>query len=303
VPDILDAIKAELNRRSAPARYVPTGSTRYQALPHAAQSLTGRATVVPVRPLSQGEIDGIEENWVARLLTGDTSAPTSGHLTREDYAGRILTGGFPQALAIPDPLRAQWFADYVSLVCERDVIALSKVRQRARLPWLLSRLAAQTAQLVNMSEAARSVGLETSTAENYTHLSESVCRSTSSGKTPENPASKSAHPYEPRPYHPEPPPSRGEKRRSGPVYRSWLGWCRENRPAVDNQSRCGQLTAGAPSKIGLVVTLGNVRASGSAEGDEGANAEGADDRAEDEGDPGDHQVHEEEGGRATGRGP
>ncbi|HEX3778081.1 MAG TPA: ATP-binding protein [Pseudonocardiaceae bacterium] len=175
VPDILDAIKAQLNRRSAPGRYVLTGSTRYEALPRAAQSLTGRATVVPVWPLSQGEIDGVEENWVSRLLSGDTSINGSGrHLTREEYAERVLAGGFPSALALPDPFRFQWFADYVSLVCERDVIALSKVRQRGQLPRLLSRLAGQTAQLLNVSEAARSVGLETSTAENYTHLLESV---------------------------------------------------------------------------------------------------------------------------------
>ena len=43
VPEILDAIKAELNTDTRPGRYVLTGSTRYSVLPQAAQSLTGRA--------------------------------------------------------------------------------------------------------------------------------------------------------------------------------------------------------------------------------------------------------------------
>ncbi len=176
VPEILDAIKAELNRGSAPGRFVLTGSTRYEALPRAAQSLTGRATVVSVWPLSQGEIDGVREDCVERLLAGEapSTAASSGRTNGQEYAERVLAGGFPQALAIPDPLRTQWFADYVALVCERDVMAISRVRQRTQLPRLLTRLAGQTAQLLNVSEAARSVGLEVSTAENYTQLLESV---------------------------------------------------------------------------------------------------------------------------------
>lgn len=37
VPEILDAIKAELNTDTRPGRYVLTGSTRYSVLPQAAQ--------------------------------------------------------------------------------------------------------------------------------------------------------------------------------------------------------------------------------------------------------------------------
>ena len=74
VPEILDAIRAELNRRSAPGRFLLTGSTRYETLPRATQCLTGRATVVPVWPLSQGEIDGVHEDFVERLLSGEAPA-------------------------------------------------------------------------------------------------------------------------------------------------------------------------------------------------------------------------------------
>ena len=46
VPEILDAIKAELNTDTTPGRYVLTGSTRYPVLPQAAPSLTGRAHII-----------------------------------------------------------------------------------------------------------------------------------------------------------------------------------------------------------------------------------------------------------------
>jgi uncharacterized protein len=177
VPQLLDAIKAELNRSTSPGRYVLTGSTRYDMLPRSAQSLTGRATVVPVWPLSQGELDGGTESFAQTVLAdprGLLRSPAANVTDREEYVDRILAGGYPLPLMLLPEARDQWFADYVALVCERDVLALTKVRQRDQLPRLLARLAAQTGQLLNISDAARSVAVETSSAENYTQLLESV---------------------------------------------------------------------------------------------------------------------------------
>jgi hypothetical protein len=177
VPDLLDAIKAELNRDTRPGRFVITGSTRYDMLPRSAQSLTGRATVVPVWPLSQGELDQRQESFVETLLADPASLARrrpAGGTDRAEYVDRVLSGGFPLPLMLPAEARDQWFADYVALVCERDVMALTKVRQREQLPRLLTRLASQTGQVLNIAEAARSVGLEHATAENYTRLLESV---------------------------------------------------------------------------------------------------------------------------------
>ena len=71
VPELLDAIKAQLNRDLRPGRYVLAGSTRYATLPEAAQALTGRVDIIPVLPLSQGEIDDVHETFVARLRTSE----------------------------------------------------------------------------------------------------------------------------------------------------------------------------------------------------------------------------------------
>lgn len=57
VPDILDALKARLNREGSLAgTAVITGSTRQDALPVTAQALTGRLHSLVIWPLSQGEI-------------------------------------------------------------------------------------------------------------------------------------------------------------------------------------------------------------------------------------------------------
>jgi predicted AAA+ superfamily ATPase len=177
VPELLDAIKAELNRDMRPGRYVLAGSTHYSTLPHAGQALTGRVDVIPVLPLSQGEIDGAEERFVHRLLD-DCELPLDqppSTTTRSGYATRVTSGGLPVALRRPaGRSRSRWFANYVNLVIERDVIELSRVRQREMLPRLLSQLAAQSGQVLNIGAAAYALGMERSSAENYVKLLEAV---------------------------------------------------------------------------------------------------------------------------------
>ncbi len=177
VPEVLDAIKAELNRDLRPGRFILAGSTRFDSLPAAAQALTGRLHRLEVMTFSQGELDGVSERFLERLFA-DGSAVVSGQLsttTREDYIDRIMRGGFPLALARPtETSRHRWIDDYVRLTIERDVRELSRVQQAAMLPRLLGRLAAQTAQVLNIARAAAQVGLDESTADNYARLLEAV---------------------------------------------------------------------------------------------------------------------------------
>jgi uncharacterized protein len=177
-PEVLDAIKAELNRDTRPGRFVLTGSTRYTLLPQAAQSLTGRAHIINVLPLSQGELHGHWERFIDLLWRDPERILTiaaSSTCTRDEYMDRILAGGFPMILQRHSTrARTSWFADYVNLVVMRDVLDIARVRQREALPRLLRQLAAQTGQLLNITKAGQAAGLESSTANRYATLLEAA---------------------------------------------------------------------------------------------------------------------------------
>jgi predicted AAA+ superfamily ATPase len=173
-PLVLDAVKAELNRDSSPGRFLFTGSTRHDALPAAAQALTGHR--MTVYPLSQGDISGVHEHLLDDLFANPVAAvpgPLS-RTSRGDYIDRMVAGGFPLALARTDTARNRWFHDYVRLTLERDVRELSNIRQAAMLPKLLARLAGQTAQVLNIANAASSIRLDERTADSYLRLLEAV---------------------------------------------------------------------------------------------------------------------------------
>jgi len=174
---VLDAIKAELNRDLRPGRYLLTGSTRYATLPAASQSLTGRAHVMTVWPLSQGELHSTRETFLEGLVTDPARlvAGTPSMTTRGDYERMILTGGFPIALARTTPeSRRRWFRDFVDMVIERDVLEIRRVRQRDVLPQILRRLAGQSSQLLNPAAVARTIELDKSTVNDFIRLLESV---------------------------------------------------------------------------------------------------------------------------------
>ena len=177
VPMILDAIKAELNRDGSPGRFVISGSTRHDALPRAAQALTGRLHLMDILPLAQGEIDGTPDTLIARLFTDPASTidarPST--TTREQYIARVTDGGFPPVLRRASlGARSRWFDDYLALCLERDVAELARIQQKAALPKLLARLSGQTAQMLNISSAGEAAGLKARTAENYTKLLEAL---------------------------------------------------------------------------------------------------------------------------------
>ncbi len=177
-PDILDALKARLNREgSLPGTAILTGSTRQDALPVTTQALTGRLHSLVIWPLSQGEIGGVRENLLERLA-GDPevvvgTVPTS-TTTREEYVDRVCAGGMPLALRRSGAARSRWFDDFVRASVERDAVELSRIRERQALADLLGHLVAQTGQLLNVTAAAEKLGISRATAESHVRLLEDL---------------------------------------------------------------------------------------------------------------------------------
>jgi uncharacterized protein len=177
VPIVLDAIKAELNKDASPGRFVLTGSTRYDALPIAAQALTGRLHLLTVLPLAQAELASEGGELLSSLFSDPLATVTAkpSATSREEYAELIVAGGFPPALRrATSAARGRWFDDYLRLCLERDAAELARIQQRAALPELLVRLASQTGQVLNVTAAAASAGLNKRTADNYTKLLEAL---------------------------------------------------------------------------------------------------------------------------------
>ena len=119
VPEVLQAIKAQLNRRHADGRFVITGSSSFWALPEGTQSLTGRIQLLEVMPFSQGEIDGTKEDFLD-IVFADPEHFRRGksETTREAYAERVCRGGLPLAINESQRTRGRFY-NSIDIVMER----------------------------------------------------------------------------------------------------------------------------------------------------------------------------------------
>lgn len=175
VPEVLQAIKAELNRDSRPGRFILTGSSSRDALPPGTQTLTGRLHVLPVRPLSQAELYAKPGLLRAALDgTAEYRIRTQSGTTREDYIAAVIAGGFPLSLSRGPSARDRWLDDHIATSLRRDTLDLANIRRAASLPPLFRQLAAQSAQLLNIAKAADRLDLDVRTAGNYVHLLEQL---------------------------------------------------------------------------------------------------------------------------------
>ncbi|MDP9799900.1 putative AAA+ superfamily ATPase [Catenuloplanes nepalensis] len=177
-PQILDALKARLNREgSLPGTAVLTGSTRQDALPRTAQALTGRLHTMTIWPLSQGEIYGVNEDFLPALRADPettVAARPSSTTARTEYVDRLCAGGFPLALRRVGAARDRWFDNYIRQSLKRDAIELVRIRQRNMLRELLGRLAGRTGQILNLANVSQGLTGERRTIEDYVRLLEDL---------------------------------------------------------------------------------------------------------------------------------
>ena len=174
-PDLFLAIKAEVDRRRQPGRFLLTGSAHVLLLPKLAESLVGRIDILTLWPFSQGELDGSEENFIDAAFADSVRCPSPESFDRHSLFERAVVGGFPEAAARrSSSRRGRWFGSYVTTIVQRDVRDIANIEHLTTLPRLLSLLAARTGSLMNYAEFSRSLGLSQSTLKRYMALLETT---------------------------------------------------------------------------------------------------------------------------------
>ncbi|MBI5912391.1 MAG: DUF4143 domain-containing protein [Betaproteobacteria bacterium] len=170
-PELFSAIKWVVDADGRPGRFLLTGSANVLLLPRLAEPLAGRMEILPLHPLSQGELADNEANLVDALF--DAAPWQTGSLTldREGVCERVIAGGFPEAVARPPGERRDaWFRGYVASLLQRDVRDLANIDGLTGMPRLLALLAARSGALLNMSEVSRAAGIAHSTLRRYLAL-------------------------------------------------------------------------------------------------------------------------------------
>lgn len=143
-PELMNYIRSRIDRDpSHKGRWFLTGSQEAPLMQGVTESMAGRAAVLQLLPLSQ----------------------------QEDARSSWFHGGFPEALAKPKGA-SLWFQSYLQTYLERDVRALSAIRDLATFRRFLSLLASRTGQILNKTDIAAPLGVSVPTISQWLSILE-----------------------------------------------------------------------------------------------------------------------------------
>lgn len=167
VPELLLAIKGEVDRRRRPGEFLLTGSARIELRRGVQETLAGRAATLRLRPMTWAEAHGdvawnpIDAIWRCRSAAEALAQFKRGAPLEES---RTLAGGLPEPLLRrKGAARGRWFEEYRASYVERDVPPILRVEEVPAFVRFLSLAASRTAQTTHFAGLAHDVGVSADT--------------------------------------------------------------------------------------------------------------------------------------------
>jgi uncharacterized protein len=157
-PLLLPYVKERIDRaRSQSGQFLLTGSQNLLMMEQVTESLAGRAAVLRLFPLSLREMAQTPQQplpWEIEDINNQETLREGENLWRS-----FLRGGYPELSSMPQRDPALWHASYAQTYLERDVRTLRQVGDLSQFQSFLRALAARSAQLLNLTDLARDIGI------------------------------------------------------------------------------------------------------------------------------------------------
>lgn len=175
-PGLLPLVKLAADRSGRMGQFWLAGSQQFGLMKGVSESLAGRVAVLELLPLSYAErmqASGVRAPWHPGI---ELSPDRILHANLNSVFAAIYDGGFPRLVAQPDLDVEAYLASYIATYLQRDVRDLLRVGDLRDFDRFLRACAARTAQMLNMSELARDVGVAVSTVKQWLSVLEASCQ-------------------------------------------------------------------------------------------------------------------------------
>ena len=172
-PHLLPYIKTKVDaHRNRKGQYLLTGSQNLLLAEKITESLAGRAAMLRLFPLSRREAEGRPNAslaWERKSVVSSSGSHGFGALWQS-----FIRGGYPELAIQPDRDAFLWQASYIQTYLERDVRTLRQVGDLTQYQHFLRVLAARSAQLLNLTDVARDLGVAVNTAKAWLSVLEAT---------------------------------------------------------------------------------------------------------------------------------
>jgi len=174
VPGLMPYIKERIDKSMGKTgQYLLTGYRNLLLSENITESLGRRAAILKLLPLSYREISKTPQ----ANFPWETGARSGRHnFVFRDLWESFLKGGYPELAANPKRDVARWHASYVQTYLERDLRSLRRIGDLTQFHRFLRALAARSAQLLNITDLARDLGLAVNTVKAWISVLEATCQ-------------------------------------------------------------------------------------------------------------------------------
>ncbi|MCF0116890.1 MAG: ATP-binding protein [Bacilli bacterium] len=171
VPEIFEYIEEIVDENIKQGKdkslYVLTSSQSYQLMKGVTESMSGRAGLINMEPLSLSEINGVDEIPFSINLGKIIKRTNTYKLDVNDLYSYIVRGFYPELYKNPDLDSNTFYADYVATYLERDVSDLINLKDKTKFLNLMTVLASLTGQELIIENLAREIGVDKKTIESW----------------------------------------------------------------------------------------------------------------------------------------
>lgn len=157
-----------------PIKFVITGSSTLEIKSNVQEALTGRKKMFYVFPLSLAEFLSHKNQNILQIIDREAKMSTYDRDLFFDLIKEFAVfGGYPQ-IVLEENIRrkSELLEELYSSYIEKDIVNFLQIRNPIVLSRIVSLLAAQVGQIVNVSELASSTGVEVKTAKHYLDILE-----------------------------------------------------------------------------------------------------------------------------------
>lgn len=173
-PELFSYIKMYVDKNKTNGAFWITGSQKFHLMKNVTETLAGRVAIIDLLGISQAEEqnrDAIpflpDRNWIEQTLKNKPDNQDINEIYK-----KIFRGCYPKLVADKDMPRNIFYSSYVQTYIERDVKDLMKIGDELKFLTFLKTIAARTGQLINYSDIANNVDVDTKTIQSWTSILE-----------------------------------------------------------------------------------------------------------------------------------
>lgn len=177
-PELLLAIKREIDRNRKAGRFLLTGSANLLLMKSVSETLAGRSSYLTLWPMTKSEARGTgragcweelvevdDDNWLD-ILTNASH--------KEDWKSLARRGGYPtpalELRTVND--RSIWFDGYVRTYLERDLNDVAAISDLVDYRRLMTASAHRLGQMLNQTELSRDISVPQATVHRWLNIME-----------------------------------------------------------------------------------------------------------------------------------